>query len=411
MEKWNLRVPSSSMRLTRRTFTSALGAWVSAATPTWSQSASDLFEATILHDVRLILSPSDWRALQQNYNLNTYYAADSHFGSTRVARVGIRSRGSGSRNPTKPGLKVDFNRYVSGQSFQDLKAVVLDNSVQDPTMLQERVNLRLFHRAGIPAPRASAARLYVNDEYYGVYSLIEPIDKSFLKRVFNDDRGYLYEYSWSMPWNFELLDEDPATYCPGLFEPKTNEKEPDAQTIFAMVKEINERPAEPFPGGISRYIDLPQLLNYLAVETYLNEWDGFLGAHGMNNFYLFRAPGSSVFRFLPWDKDLAFLNKGSLIWDNAERNVLTRRAFLSPELRRTFLACLMKCAEAAGGAGEWLENEISREYAMIREAALKDEKKPFSNEYFEATVEWITDFARQRPESVIEQVEDALNRG
>jgi hypothetical protein len=69
----------------------------------------------------------------------------------------------------------------------------------------------------------------------------------------------------------------------------------------------------------------------------------------------------------------------------------------------------MKCAEAAGGAGEWLENEISREYAMIREAALKDEKKPFSNEYFEATLEWINDFARQRPESVIEQVEDALN--
>ena len=349
--------------------------------------------------------------MQQNYTLNTYYPADFHFRGVRVARVGIRSRGSGSRNPTKPGLRVDFNRYISGQSFQDLKSVVLDNCVQDPTMLQERVNLRMFNRVGIPAPRASAARLYVNEEYFGVYSLVEPIDKSFLKRVYQDDRGYLYEYTWSMPWNFELLSEDPAFYCPGLFDPKTNEKAPEAQLIYAMVNEVNQRPDEPFPAGVSRYLDLPQFQKYLAVETYLNEWDGFLGARGMANFYLFRPPGSNVFRFLPWDKDLAFLNKVSSIWDNAGRNVLTRRAFLSPELRRTFLASLMECADAAGGPNGWLEQEIGREYAMIREAALKDEKKPFSNEYFEATMEWIVDFARQRPESVVEQVEDARNHG
>jgi hypothetical protein len=102
--------------------------------------------------------------------------------------VGVRSRGSGSRNPHKPGLKVDFGRYAD-QKFLGLKSVVLANAVQDPAMLKQRVAMLMYERMGLPAPRVAHVRVFVNEVYLSLYMLIEPIDKNFLARVYGTDQN------------------------------------------------------------------------------------------------------------------------------------------------------------------------------------------------------------------------------
>lgn len=52
-----------------------------------------------------------------------------------------RSRGSSSRNGVKPGPLVKF-----GQEFIGLKALVLDNFWQEPTMIRERISMQVFQR-------------------------------------------------------------------------------------------------------------------------------------------------------------------------------------------------------------------------------------------------------------------------
>ena len=69
---------------------------------------------------------------------------------------GVRSRGLGSRSGTKPGLRVDFDRYSSNQTFLGLKSLVLDNLTQDESGVKESVTMRLFARLGVPAPRESS---------------------------------------------------------------------------------------------------------------------------------------------------------------------------------------------------------------------------------------------------------------
>ena len=106
-----------------------------------------------------------------------------------MENVGIRSRGLGSRNAKKPGLKVDFSQFVSGQKFLGLKSIVLDNLVQDPAMMAERLSMVIFRRFRIPAPREAHARLYINQVYAGLYTVVEPVDKTFLNRTFKEDKG------------------------------------------------------------------------------------------------------------------------------------------------------------------------------------------------------------------------------
>ena len=119
------------------------------------QSAADLFNPETVHEIRLSINSRDDRELRERYQENTYYTADLTWQGVRVRNIGIRNRGLGSRNPTKPGFRVDFNRYTSGQTFLGLRSLILDNNWQDPSFLAERAAMAFFARLGEPAPRES----------------------------------------------------------------------------------------------------------------------------------------------------------------------------------------------------------------------------------------------------------------
>ena len=164
--------------------------WAQNAT---AQSVEELFDPNTVKDVRLYINRGDLAELRERYKENVYYPADFVWGGVRVSTVGIRSRGLSSRNADKPGLHVDFNRYVTGQHFLGLKSLALDNLVTDPSMIRERVAMAFFARMGLPAPRESFARLYINDAYQGLYAIIESIDNDFAERTFKDRSGYIFE--------------------------------------------------------------------------------------------------------------------------------------------------------------------------------------------------------------------------
>ena len=113
---------------------------------------------------------------------------------------------------SKPGLRIDFNRYSSGQRFLGLASLVLDNLVTDPALVRERVSMAFFARLGQPASRESFARVYINDVYQGVYALVEPVDGDFLARALGEKSGYLFERHFRQPYYGEDLGDDPTAY-------------------------------------------------------------------------------------------------------------------------------------------------------------------------------------------------------
>ena len=167
-----------------------------------AQSADEFFNPETLQRIDLWLNSSDWSKLKAAFQENTYYPTDVTWNGQTVRNVGIRSRGLGSRSGTKPGLRVDFDKYSTSQTFLGLKSFVLDNLTQDQSGIKETVAMRFFARMGIPAPRETHTRLYVNGTYAGLYALVESVDKTMMGRVFGSigedlqNDGYLFEYNY-----------------------------------------------------------------------------------------------------------------------------------------------------------------------------------------------------------------------
>lgn len=390
--------------------------------PATAQTSDELFDPSSLNDIQLLMKQSDWETLQATYLEDTYYPADMKWREVVVPQVGIRSRGSGSRNPRKPGLKVDFGRYLDQTAF-GLKSIVLANAIQDPSMIGQRIGLGMFARMGMPAPRVVHARVFVNRDYVGLYEVIEPIDKTFLARAFGQDAsgkpengGYLYEYNWKDGYPWDYLGPELRIY-EELFEAKTHESDAPA-VLYGPLEDLfrtfNEAPDRQFEREVGELLDLRQFVRHLAVENFIAERDGVLGYWGANNFYLYRFQGQKLAQLLPWDKDLVFWARDYDIFQGVDDNVLAKRALAVPSLYRLYLETLIECADRAEERESpesrigWLEAEVQRTFGQIREAARADTNKRFDTERFEDELVKVMRFARERAAFVAHEARFAL---
>jgi spore coat protein CotH len=373
--------------------------------PVHAQSAADLFNRDVIHDVRVTIHPRDLALLRANFQLNTWYPATLHWGSLRVRDAAVRSRGLGSRNPVKLGLEVDFDRYVKGRRVLGLSSLVLDNLWQDKSLVREPLALAMFERLGLAASRAAFARVFINNEFQGLYSLVEPIDTEFLGRAYQDPGGYLFEYKWLFDFRAQYLGDALAPYLP-IFEARAHELAPP-ETLWGPLRDLfrvaNEADDASWRAEVGARLDLEQLIRYLAVEGYIAENDGFVGYAGMNNKYWYRPSGADRHQIIPWDKDFAFTFLTTSIFREVDTNVIVRRALAEPDLYALFLDTIEQCL-AAATQEDWFANELERIVTLIQPVVEADTRKQFSTEDFFAEIDFLREFARRRPEIVRDEL-------
>lgn len=382
--------------------------------PSVAQTQDDLFNPDVLQRVELWLNDSDWEKLKAAFQENTYYPADVVWNGQTVRNVGIRSRGLGSRRAEKPGLRVDFDRYSSGQQFLGLKSFVLDNLTQDFSGIKETATMRFFTRLGIPAPRETHTRLFVNGQYAGLYALVESVDKTMMGRVFGsigDDiqnDGYLFEYNYVIgsPWRFTYEGRALTPYQL-RFDIKTNESHAPSVIwgpIETLVGLVNGSSSSDFERVVSPLVDLPAFVRYIAAQNFVAQDDGFNGYDGMNNFYMYRLENSTINRFIAWDEDNAFLSPSFAVTTRLNENILTRRTLETGGYQAQYFSVL---AEAADSASGWLRQEMQRQFDLIHEAMLEDTQKPYSNAQYAAERERLLAF----PDARITYVRCEVARG
>ena len=384
-------------------------------------AAAALFDDTVVHDIKLAVNAGDWANLKLHFEDDTYYPADFRWRDQVVRNIGIRSRGAGSRRPNKPSLRLDFNRYTSGQDFLGLKSFVLRNNSQDASNMRERLSMLFFRRMGIPASKEAHARLYINEQFVGLFTIVESLDKEFLQKNFVDGDGWLYKYyfdnaavrSGIKPYEFENLGSDPALYVPVPFEPKSHEDDPQAGYVVRLVQRVSDTGAA-WRQQMAEYLDLAAFVRRLAVENFLAEEDGVTGDYGMNNLYFYRFTNKNLFTTLVWDKSNTFWDVNFSIFRNIKdgpvdrHNVLVLRALQEPDLLKLYLDTMLESADSAlegatAGQPGWLEREVNREYDQIHAAALTDTIL-FTNAQFEQAGADLKVFGRDRSGVVRAQV-------
>ena len=220
----------------------------------------------------------------------TTFHADIEVDGESLSNVGIRKKGFiGSQSTSKPSLKINMDEYEEGAELFGSDNWTFNNAVQDPALIRQCIGYDLFSRAGLPSPRCNYAHVSVNGEGLGIYAHVEPIKRSFLRRHFGNDDGDLYEGTLS-----DFRDGWTQT-----FDAKTSDTDASLAPVEALADVVES--SDDLAADLEEYLDMDQLLTFLAMESLTGHWDGFSG--NTNNYYVYNDPDRGVLTFLPWGLD------------------------------------------------------------------------------------------------------------
>ena len=261
-----------------------------------------LFAGTSIPHFELTLDQKAIDAL--NAKPDSYVEGDLRFELDgrilELTRIGVRLKGrlgSSRKLSQKAGFLLKFDKYQDKQTLLGLKKLALNNMVQDPSMIHERLGYTLFREMEVPAPRSAYAMVYVNGALYGLYATIEATDNPvFLKHWFGSDDGNLYEGQYG---------SDLSVGQENTFDQDKGDDIGFADlTQLARALDQMTNPAT-FLEDAAKVIDMDLYVRFAATELFLGHWDGYAAAR--NNYYLYRRPSDGRWVFLPWGIDQTFV--------------------------------------------------------------------------------------------------------
>lgn len=246
-------------------------------------------------------------------------------GERRYTNVAIRLKGAvGSFRALddKPAFTVNFDRLAPGQTFHGLKKLHLNNSVQDGSLLAEKLCREMFEAAGVPAPRAGHAFVTLNKRRLGTYVLVEGVNKQFLKRHFADASGNVYD-------GHSRQDVGQRLEVNSGGNPK-DQSRLAALAAAAKLSNVTERRA-----ALEKTLDVERFISFMAVEVITAHWDGY--SLGPNNFRIFHDKISDRVVFLPQGLDQTFQRKEMSAQPDM-KGLVARAVLEVPEFRTRFRA-------------------------------------------------------------------------
>jgi spore coat protein H len=282
-----------------------MGIGLSAA-PAQSTDGDALFDVPGIHDVRVYFNQQGyWDSLVAYKPLDKFMMAAVEIDGNYVDSIGIQLKGNSSYNSypgDKKPIKIAFDEYV-GQKYDGLKTINLNNAFKDPTLMREKLMLDFCLRNGIPAPRCTYARVYLNGTYWGLYTLVEQVNKTFLTDRFGDNDGNLFkgDPNGTLQW----MGPAASNYY-SQYELKTNETANDWADLVELIDVINNTAAANFETELELVLDAQTFIDIWASNILFSNLDSYQGSG--HNYYVYHDTTEDRFKFISWDVNEAFGN-------------------------------------------------------------------------------------------------------
>ena len=304
-----------------------------------------VWDDAVIPEIHLEVSLSEWNRLLSLYDANAfttqYVMATATFvkeGETTVIdSVGLRIKGNTSRRRPEgyygqmhqrdntdwhhAHFGVNLRKYVDddAHTIQGVRKLHLKWFKDDPAYVREVFCFELFRRAGVwTALRDNYCRLWLHVEgdsheaYYGVYGMLEPIDKRYLKdrkNRFGSSDGYLWKCrnaaaGLNNPNGDIWYDDDTDDRHAYTLETNTSEFDSARVQLVDFMNKINGLSDNDFRTWIQQVTDVDLLLKTYAVNVAVGMWDDYW--NNANNYYLyFNGTGTSGYKFyfIPYDYD------------------------------------------------------------------------------------------------------------
>lgn len=284
-----------------------------------------------------------------------------------------------------PCLTLNFDKFAKGQRFHGLQKISLNNSVQDPTFLAEKICRELFEAAGVPVPRAGHATLELNGRDLGLYVLTEGFNKQFVGRYFKNNKGNLYDGGFLR----EITD--------GL--EKTSGEDVDDQSDLRKVAAAAGT-ADPTKrlAALEQMLDLDSFISLIAMEVMTWHWDGY--AMKKNNYRVYHDLDSDRIVFFPHGLDQMFWEPNGPIFPRME-GLIARAVVGTPEGRRRYQERMGQLLTNVFNVTA-ITNRAHRLAAQLR-PVLAERSPQFAN-YHAREVAVLCDRIAQRAQSIRQQL-------
>ncbi len=306
---------------------------------------TELFGAGVI-TIDIVADPDAWAGMLENAIDEPYIHCDVTVNGETYTDVGIRPKGNSSltmiaRTDNKRfSFRLNFDKYVEGQSCFGLTNFVLNNMMADISYMKEYLSYDIMRAAGVNCPLFAFAAITVNGEPWGFYLAVEKYGDEFLTRYYGDDGGELYNVKmeeekelgraggWLTPGDRKSPDmrppdtaadgqeegaggmgagknggalayvgDDPESYSAIFDNAVSNIKDKDKLKVMVALKALSEG------RDIESHFNVDQILRYFAAHTVVVNLDSYV-SNMAQNYYLCEYNG--VLTMLPWDYNLAF---------------------------------------------------------------------------------------------------------
>jgi hypothetical protein len=274
--------------------------------------AQDIFHPDSVLEVKIYFEEPAWRhildSLKEDRN-EERLDGKAYVDGVLYEKVEVRFKGNSSYHSAEKNgeiklplnIKFDKDHKLPG-GYDRLK---LANGFRDPSFIREVLSYEIA-RKYLPAPKANFAKVYVNDEYLGLYTSAEDVDKAFLKEHYGYHKGVMFKCDPN--WRAERPD-----YCPegdkaslmylgkdslcyqGLYELKSDR----GWSELIRLTKLLEAPDE----ALEKILDVEEALWMLAFDNVLVNLDSYVGAFS-HNYYLYQDT-FGLFHPILWDMNLS----------------------------------------------------------------------------------------------------------
>lgn len=200
----------------------------------------------------------------------------------------VRFRGFSGRRFPKKSWEVVF----PDDAPFPVEHLNLNAEFYDWTLMRSEMSGRLFEATGINPPTMEHIALFVNGEYWGVYTSAEQVDEHFLTRSGRSPTANIYKATAHLMQYFP----DPYTYYEH-YEKKTNRGIGfDDLVVFHDL--INNTPDEYLLYELRQVFDVDSYLRYYAIIVLSGNTD-----FTWHNAYLVHDLEAGMWELIPWDWD------------------------------------------------------------------------------------------------------------
>ncbi|MCK4663353.1 MAG: CotH kinase family protein [Bacteroidales bacterium] len=272
--------------------------------------AQNIYDINTVKTIYLNFYEKNWDDILDTYKINNCddrVLADLIIDGELYDSVGVRFKGNSSYHPHREknpfNIKID---YINDKDINGYTTLKLSNMFKDPSCLREVLSYEVL-RNYMPAPQANYVVLYINDNLHGLYTNVESVNKSFVKKHFGSKDNSFFKCD---PITITGEPEPPPLGClpvMGISSPLIfmgddticYEQSYDIKSDFGWIKlrnlifELNINPT-----SVNQLLDVDKVLWMLAFNNIFVNLDSYSGSG--HNYYIYE-DAHNRFNTIIWD--------------------------------------------------------------------------------------------------------------